>query len=138
MKKNLKTLFALLLMVLAVVPALAQRHFSMDIWQAKAPYKNAHADTARIHVFLPDSKKATGRAVVICPGGGYEHLAMQHEGTDWAPFFNKMGIATIVLHYRKPNGNVKVPVSDAEEAMRIVRRNAANWHINEQNIGIMG
>ena len=50
MKKNLKTLFALLLMVLAVVPALAQRHFSMDIWQAKAPYKNAHADTARIHV----------------------------------------------------------------------------------------
>ena len=93
MKKNLKTLFALLLMVLAVVPALAQRHFSMDIWQAKAPYKNAHADTARIHVFLPDSKKATGRAVVICPGGGYEHLAMQHEGYDWAPFFNNMGIA---------------------------------------------
>lgn len=138
MKKNLKTLFALLLMVLAVVPALAQRHFSMDIWQTKAPYKNAHADTARIHVYLPDSKKATGRAVVICPGGGYEHLAMQHEGYDWAPFFNNMGIAAIVLQYRMPDGNPKVPVSDAEEAIRTVRRNAKQWHIDADDLGIMG
>ena len=118
MKKNLKTLFALLLMVLAVVPALAQRHFSMDIWQAKAPYKNAHADTARIHVYLPDS--------------------MQHEGYDWAPFFNNMGIAAIVLQYRMPDGNPKVPVSDAEEAIRTVRRNAKQWHIDADDLGIMG
>lgn len=131
--------FALLVVLLAVsVSAMAQRSFDVNLWAAKAPNKNGLQDTAYIKVFLPDAKRATGRAVVICPGGGYEHLAMEHEGTQWAPFFNNMGIAAIVLHYRMPNGNVKVPISDAEEAMRIVRRNAKNWHINASDVGIMG
>ena len=131
--------FALLVVLLAVsVSAMAQRSFDVNLWTAKAPNKNGLQDTAYIKVFLPDAKRATGRAVVICPGGGYALLAMDHEGTQWAPFFNNMGIAAIVLHYRMPNGNVKVPISDAEEAMRIVRRNAKTWHINASDIGIMG
>ena len=131
--------FALLVVLLAVsVSAMAQRAFDVNLWDAKAPNKNGLQDTAYIKVFLPDAKRATGRAVVICPGGGYAHLAMDHEGTQWAPFFNNMGIAAIVLHYRMPNGNVKVPISDAEEALRTVRRNAKNWHINASDIGIMG
>ena len=136
--RNLKS-FALLLVLLAVsVSAMAQRSFDVNLWAAKAPNKNGLQDTAYIKVFLPDAKRATGRAVVICPGGGYALLSMEHEGTQWAPFFNNMGIAAIVLHYRMPNGNVKVPISDAEEAMRIVRRNAKNWHINASDVGIMG
>lgn len=136
--RNLKS-FALLVVLLAVsVSAMAQRSFDVNLWAAKAPNKNGLQDTAYIKVFLPDAKRATGRAVVICPGGGYAHLAMEHEGTQWAPYFNNMGIAAIVLHYRMPNGNVKVPISDAEEAMRIVRRNAKNWHINASDVGIMG
>ena len=131
--------FALLVVLLAVsVSAMAQRAFDVNLWDAKTPNKNGLQDTAYIKVFLPDAKRATGRAVVICPGGGYARLAMDHEGTQWAPFFNKMGIATIVLHYRMPNGNAKVPISDAEEALRTVRRNAKNWHINASDIGIMG
>lgn len=131
--------FALLVVLLAVsVSAMAQRAFDVNLWDAKTPNKNGLQDTAYIKVFLPDAKRATGRAVVICPGGGYAHLAMDHEGTQWAPFFNNMGIAAIVLHYRMPNGNVKVPISDAEEALRIVRRNAKNWHINASDVGIMG
>ncbi len=131
--------FALLVVLLAVsVSAMAQRSFDVNLWAAKAPNKNGLQDTAYIKVFLPDAKRATGRAVVICPGGGYALLAMDHEGTQWAPFFNNMGIAAIVLHYRMPNGNVKVPISDAEEALRIVRRNAKNWHINASDVGIMG
>ena len=131
--------FALLVVLLAVsVSAMAQRSFDVNLWAAKAPNKNGLQDTAYIKVFLPDAKRATGRAVVICPGGGYALLAMEHEGTQWAPFFNNMGIAAIVLHYRMPNGNVKVPISDAEEAMRIVRRNAKTWHINASDVGIMG
>ena len=131
--------FALLVVLLAVsVSAMAQRSFDVNLWAAKVPNKNGLQDTAYIKVYLPDAKRATGRAVVICPGGGYAHLAMEHEGTQWAPFFNNMGIAAIVLHYRMPNGNVKVPISDAEEAMRIVRRNAKNWHINASDVGIMG
>lgn len=136
--RNLKSI-ALLVALLAVsVSAMAQRSFDVNLWAAKAPNKNGLQDTAYIKVYLPDAKRATGRAVVICPGGGYAHLAMEHEGTQWAPFFNNMGIAAIVLHYRMPNGNVKVPISDAEEAMRTVRRNAKTWHINASDVGIMG
>ena len=124
--------------MLSALPTLAQRTFDINLWDGKAPAKNGLQDTAYVKVFLPDEKRATGRAVVICPGGGYSILAMQHEGTDWAPFFNNMGIAAIVLHYRMPNGNAKVPVGDAEEAMRLVRRNAAQWHLNAADVGIMG
>lgn len=136
--RNLKSIALLVALLAASVSAMAQRSFDVNLWAAKTPNKNGLQDTAYIKVFLPDAKRATGRAVVICPGGGYAHLAMEHEGTQWAPFFNNMGIAAIVLHYRMPNGNVKVPISDAEEAMRTVRRNAKNWHINASDVGIMG
>ena len=136
MKKT--NLFLSLLLLFLALPAFAQRSFDINLWQAKAPNKNGLQDTAYIKVYLPDEKRATGRAIVICPGGGYEHLAMQHEGTDWAPFFNNMGIAAIVLKYRLPNTNPLVPLSDAEEALRLVRRNAKAWHINPSDVGIMG
>lgn len=123
----------------AWLAAPAQRVFDMDLWQGKVKVKGSDpADTAKVRVFLPEAKNATGRAVVICPGGGYEHLAMGHEGYDWGPFFNDMGIAAVVLKYRMPHGNPEVPVSDAEEAMRLVRRNAVKWKINPADVGIMG
>lgn len=134
LKNIILTVFCLVL----AAPALAQRTFDVQLWQKKAPNSNSLGDTAYVKVYLPEKKHATGRAVVICPGGGYEHLAMGHEGTDWAPFFNDQGIAAIVLHYRMPAGNPKVPVSDAEEALRLVRRNAQSWHIDADNVGIMG
>lgn len=136
--RNLKSIALLVALFAASVSAMAQRSFDVNLWAAKAPNKNGLQDTAYIKVYLPDAKRATGRAVVICPGGGYARLSMEHEGTQWAPFFNNMGIAAIVLHYRLPNGNVKVPISDAEEALRTVRRNAKNWHINASDVGIMG
>ena len=127
-----------LLLLLFSTAAVAQRNFNVQVWADKAPNSNSLQDTAYIKVYLPNEKRATGRAVVICPGGGYEFLSMRHEGTDWAPYLNNQGIAAIVLHYRMPNGNPKVPVSDAEEAMRIVRRNAKAWHISPDDVGIMG
>ena len=134
MKKTLLLLAA----ALVSVAAMAQKSFEMKVWEGKAPNDNKLDDVAELKVFLPAEKKATGRAVVICPGGGYQNLAMTQEGVDWVPFFNNMGIAAIVLKYRMPNGNDKVPSSDAEEAMRIVRRNAQAWHINTEDVGIMG
>ena len=127
--------------LLIAVPAIAfaQQTFTMNLWVKKAPNKNGDAsDSAKVMVFLPEKKKATGRAVVICPGGGYAGLSMAKEGTDWAEFFNNMGIAAIVLKYRLPHGKPEVPVSDAEEAMKLVRRNAAAWNINTRDVGIMG
>lgn len=117
----------------------AQKPISIDLYSHRQPANaGAAGDTARVWVYLPDKKLATGRAVVICPGGAYQFLAMGHEGKDWAPFFNGQGIAAIVLKYRMPHGNAGVPVEDAETAMRLVRANAANWGIDPNDIGIMG
>ena len=91
-----------------------------------------------LRVFLPAEGLATGRAVVACPGGGYSGLAVNHEGFDWAPYFNKQGIALIVLKYRLPNGDRTLPISDAEAAMKMVRDSAAVWNLNPYDIGIMG
>jgi len=125
--------------MMITMSATAQTGKTFNLWPQGAPNSNGNpTDTAQVTVFLPDAKKATGRAIVICPGGGYGFLAMQHEGTDWAPFFNNQGIAVIVLKYRMPYGNYKVPVSDAEEAMRLVRNNAKQWNIDSQQVGIMG
>lgn len=111
----------------------------INLWPNGAPNSNGDdSDKAELTVLLPDAKKATGRAIVCCPGGAYSHLAMQHEGTDWQWFFNNQGIALFVLKYRMPRGNYQVPISDAEEAIRVVRRNAKEWNINPNDVGIMG
>lgn len=140
MKKNiLYILLAAMTLFATAGNARNENGTRVNLWTKKAPHKSEDpADTAWVKVFLPDAKRATGRAIVICPGGGYSHLAMEHEGTDWAPFFNNMGIAAIVLHYRMPHGDKRIPIEDAEEAMRLVRANAANWHINPKDVGIMG
>ena len=127
------------LCLLAISAAAGAKAIEINLWPQGAPDNNGDArDTAKVLVFLPDTKKATGRAVVICPGGGYSRLSMKHEGTDWAQFFNRQGIAAIVLKYRMPHGRYKVPVQDAEEAMRLVRRNAKAWSIDPADVGIMG
>jgi acetyl esterase/lipase len=129
----------LLAMLLLSAGAFAQKAQEMNLWPDGPRTNNGDPeDQAKVWVYLPDAKKATGRAVVCCPGGGYQHLAMQHEGHDWAPFFNGQGIALIVVKYRMPHGNYTVPQEDADQAMRLVRSNAKAWHINKDDVGIMG
>ncbi len=70
-----------------------------------------------------------GMAIIMCPGGGYGGLAMKHEGHDMAPWFNTQGITYAVLKYRMPNGHHEVPLSDAEQAIRMVREHAAEWGV---------
>ena len=136
--KNLKLLPTLLLLMVSAV-SLAQKGTNMELWPKGASNSNGDdKDKAELTVYLPDAKKATGRVVVCCPGGGYSHLAMDHEGHQWATFFNNQGIALVVLKYRMPHGNPMIPISDAEEAMKTVRRHAVEWHIDRNNVGIMG
>lgn len=97
---------------------------------------NSSDNQSVITAFLPVNP--SGRAIVACPGGGYSHLAMATEGTDWAEYFNKQGIAYFVLKYRMPNGDRTIPMSDAENAIKTVRDSAARWHINPYDVGIMG
>ena len=79
-------------------------------------------------VFLPSADKATGTAVIICPGGGYGGLAFDHEGFAIARWLNENGIAGIILKYRLPSDLIMKdksvgPLQDAQEAIRIIRRN---------------
>lgn len=98
--------------------------------------KNSADGQSELTCYLPQNP--TGRAVVDCPGGGYSHLAMDHEGHQWAEYFNKQGIAFFVLKYRMPHGDRNIPLGDAYQAMRTVRDSAEVWHINREDVGIMG
>lgn len=94
--------------------------------------------TPYIKVFLPEKDKSTGRAVVVCPGGGYGMIAFGHEGTSWAKYFNDLGIVTIVLKYRLPKGDYNIPIDDAETALKVVNDSVSVWNLNTDDIGIMG
>ena len=94
-------------------------------------------------LFFPAKEKATGAAVIICPGGGYTNLAMGYEGTDVALRFNQSGIAAFVLKYRIPDTTTMIhkesgPLQDAQRAIQLVRSRAQEWGINPSKIGIMG
>jgi acetyl esterase/lipase len=94
-------------------------------------------------IFLAPKERATGAAVIICPGGGYSNLAMGYEGTEVAQRFNESGISAFVLKYRIPNDGTMVnkeigPLQDAQRALLLVRSRAAEWGIDSKLIGIMG
>lgn len=91
---------------------------------------------AVLYGYLPHHP--SGRAVVCCPGGGYAGLALGHEGKDWSRFFNERGIAFFVLQYRMPGGDRTRPMEDALKALETVRSHAEAWHVNPNDVGIMG
>lgn len=92
----------------------------------------------KMTAYLPAGDLANGKAVVICPGGGYEHLATAHEGYQWGPFFNELGYAAIVLEYKFPKGDRSIPMRDVEDCFKVVADSAAVWNISPYKIGIMG
>jgi acetyl esterase/lipase len=94
-------------------------------------------------VYLPEKSKASGSAVMICPGGGYGILAAGHEGSDLAKWFNERGVAAFVLKYRLPTEKAmtnqhEVALMDAMKGITIIRENAAKWNIKSDKIGVMG
>lgn len=122
----------------------AQEPVKIKLWQNGAPNDNgmtSQVEKGPLYVAEPTievypAKESNGLAIVMCPGGGYSHLAMNHEGHDMANWFNSQGITYAVLTYRMPNGNNEVPLSDAQQALRIMRQHAKEWNI--QKLGIMG
>ncbi|HEY6082044.1 MAG TPA: alpha/beta hydrolase, partial [Chitinophagaceae bacterium] len=96
-----------------------------------------------LSVFLPPEGSANGTAVIICPGGGYHALLVNWEGSRIARAFNKSGVTAFVLKYRLPSDVTMTdksvgPIEDAQEAIKMVRQQAAKWQINPKRIGIMG
>lgn len=93
--------------------------------------------------YLPAIGTANGTAVVVFPGGGYSGLAMGHEGRDIARAFNSFGVTAFVVKYRLPSDDIMVdktigPLQDAQQAVLLVRKNAAHWGIKPDKIGIIG
>jgi acetyl esterase/lipase len=111
------------------------------LWQNGAPGALGHEDkdTPTLTFFPAAPEKATGAAIVICPGGGYGGLA-SHEGKDYALWFNEQGITAFVLKYRLGSAGYRHPVmlQDAARALRVVRARAADYKIDPHRIAIIG
>ncbi|MBN8826710.1 MULTISPECIES: alpha/beta hydrolase [unclassified Spirosoma] len=115
-----------------------------DVKEIKRPDQSvSNVVQPTLTVFLPPKKKATGTAVIVCPGGGYETLVMKREGFDMAEAFTKLGVAAFVMKYRLPNAKTMIdpaigPLQDAQQALKIIRQRAAEWGVDPKRIGIMG
>ncbi len=126
----------------------AQKPIEIQLWPNGAPNSNGittpekQIDESRVSdVTIPTltiypASKPNGLAIVACPGGGYVRLATAHEGHDMASWFNAQGITYAVLKYRMPNTHHDVPLSDALQAIRIMKQHADEWKLNK--VGIMG
>jgi acetyl esterase/lipase len=155
-----------LTLVLAVAPAVraADGPLTLDLWPARPPgetgtvgeekaTKNAQGVVTSITnvskptltVYRAAADRATGVAVVVCPGGGYNNLAWDHEGEQVARWLNSIGVTAAVLKYRVPRreGSPRdqpppQALTDAQRALSLVRSKAADWGVDPKRIGILG
>lgn len=111
------------------------------LWDGDAPgaLGKADKDIPTLTLYLPPPEKATGAAIVICPGGGYAGLA-NHEGEHYALWLREHGVAGFVLKYRLGRGGYPhpAPLLDVSRAIRTVRANAQKWQIDPKRVGVMG
>ena len=113
----------------------------INLWQENTPYAqgNTAEDIPFIEVYPADKDKATGAAMIICPGGGYSFLSLEREGDEPAKWFNALGVTAFVLNYRLgPTYHHPVQLSDVQRTIRLVRTNSAEWNVNPDKIGVMG
>lgn len=110
------------------------------LWPREAPGAMGYGagDVPTLTLFLPPANRATGTAVVVCPGGGYGGLATDHEGVQIAAWLNARGIAAVMLCYRLAPYRHPIPLQDAQRALRTVRARAEEWGIDPARIGIWG
>jgi acetyl esterase/lipase len=137
-------------MLAAALNCYGQKPVVLSLWPNGAPTSNGLtgaeedleggrvANVVNPTITVYPAQKPNGVAIIACPGGGYARLAMNHEGYDMAPWFNAQGITYVVLKYRMPNGHNDVPLSDAEQAIRLVRQHASEWKVDINKVGIMG
>ncbi len=140
--------FITMTLLMCATTLFAQKPIEIKLWPNGAPNSNGittaekQIDASRVSdVTVPTltiypASKPNGLAIVACPGGGYARLATAHEGHDMAAWFNAQGITYAVLKYRMPNTHHDVPLSDALQAIRIMKEHAGEWKFSK--VGIMG
>lgn len=134
------------LLAAGAVAAAAEHPDTLKVWPDGAPNAFASgfpAETVKNNNLVLDpilivypAPNPNGQAVIACPGGGYSYLAKYHEGADMAPWFNARGITYAVLLYRMPEQHHDVPLSDTQQALRLLRSKADAYGIRQ--VGIMG
>ncbi|MFI3269741.1 MAG: alpha/beta hydrolase [Rikenellaceae bacterium] len=155
----MKRLLTLLLMVSTLIAGVAgaatptTEDLKIPLWNnGDAPHSNrlegaegepklnriTNITQAELLIYKADPAKATGQAVVICPGGGYMLVSMDNEGTLLAEWFAKQGITAAVLKYRLPNGVKEVPFEDAELALKVMRQRSRQLGYSPDKVGICG
>jgi len=130
----------MLLMAFALA-LLANEPQTIVLWPEGAPgaVGNEDADRPTLTVYLPPADRAVPTGVVVCPGGGYAKLAMDHEGRQVAEWLNSLGVAAFVLKYRLgPRYRHPAPLEDAKRALRLVRSRAGEFRIAPDRIGVWG
>src|ERR1700736_3406473 len=113
----------------------------MLLWPGGGPgaVGGAGDDRPTLTVYLPAGPNATKTGVVVAPGGGYVHLALQKEGEDIALWLNAHGVAAFVVKYRLgPRYHHPIELGDAQRAIRTVRANAAGYGISGDHVGMWG
>lgn len=113
---------------------------TIDLWPDNSPNNHVHEKYGRprLELFIPEGKvNQTRAAIVVCPGGGYYHLA-QHEGQPFAEFFASHGIVAAVLTYHVSPHRHPLPYADATRAIRLMRKEAKSLQIDVNKVGIMG
>jgi acetyl esterase/lipase len=132
-------------LVLSSVALAAQTQLRMPkadlLWPNGAPGAQGTEDIDQpsLAPYVVPAGRGTGTAVVVCPGGGYRNLAMDHEGDQIAKWLNSLGVSAFVLKYRLgPKYHHPVELSDAQRAIRTVRFKAAEYRVAADRIGIMG
>lgn len=146
----MKKVLVAILTFFSVIASAQNKPEVIKLWQDGAPESNgldpakmvvtdsrASATTEAV-ITLYKPSKPNGTAIVACPGGGYAHLALAHEGKDMASWMNAMGVTYIVLQYRMPNAHSTIPLSDAARAIKYVRDHAEELGVNPSKVGIMG
>jgi len=144
MSKGFYLLLATALLLVAGAVGVASQQAAAPrtelLWPDGAPgaVGNQDADRPTLTIYLPEGK-ATHTGVIVCPGGGYTHLAMDHEGKQIAAWLNSLGVAAFVLKYRLgPRYHHPAPLQDAQRALRFVHLHAGDYSLAPDHIGIWG
>ena len=143
-------------MLVCSLTANSQNKELMNLWPGKVPgelkekqppvvavsendkiLRYSEVTNPAIEVYLPDPANKNGSAVIVCPGGGYQILAYDLEGTEIAAWLNKLGYTAFVLQYRIPEKKDGA-LQDAQRAIRLIRDNSKKWNIDPERTGIMG
>jgi acetyl esterase/lipase len=140
MRRIFMSIFAIAFLA-AVNSLRAEVKAPFPLWTESAPgaLGKEDKDIPTLTPYLPEASKATGSAIVVCPGGGYGGLA-QHEGKDYALWLNEQGVAGFVLKYRLGSNGYRHPrmLEDVSRAIRCVRAKAIDWNLDPKRIGVMG